>query len=57
VEAGLRNEGISVHRAEEFLPGRWQNPDRYRISPMDVHPNALAADLMADFVVHRLLPQ
>jgi hypothetical protein len=55
MEAGLRKEGISVHRAEEFLPGVRQNLDRYRISRMDIHPNALAADLMAGFVVHRLL--
>jgi hypothetical protein len=57
MEAGLRDEGISVHRADEFLPGVRQNLDRYRISPMDIHPNALAADLMAGFVVHRLLAQ
>ena len=55
MEAGLRKEGISVHNAEEFLPGVRQNPDRYRISRRDSHPNALAADLMAGFVVHRLL--
>jgi hypothetical protein len=57
IEAGLRNEGIPVHRAEEFLPGVRLNPDRYRISWRDIHPNALAADLMAGFVVRRLLAQ
>jgi hypothetical protein len=57
MEAGLRAEGIPVHRAEEFLPGIGSDPDRYRISPMEHHPNALAADLAADFVVHRLLAQ
>jgi hypothetical protein len=57
MEAGLRQEGISVHRAEEFLPGVRQNLDRYRISRLDVHPNAFAADLMAGFVVHQLLGQ
>jgi hypothetical protein len=55
LEAGLRAEGIPVHEAEEFLPGVSTNPDRYRLSPVEYHPNALAADLMADFVVHRLL--
>jgi hypothetical protein len=57
MEVGLRNEGISVHRAEEFLPGVRENLDRYRLSRLDIHPNALAADLMAGFVVHRLLAQ
>jgi hypothetical protein len=55
MEAGLRAEGIPVHRAEEFLPGVGSNPDRYRISPLEHHPNALAADSMADYVVHRML--
>jgi hypothetical protein len=52
---GLRNAGITVHRMDDILPGYASDPRRYDIGPHDRHPNALANDLIAAYVVREIL--
>ena len=45
----------SVHRIPIVLPGYRVDDTRYRIAPSDPHPNALAHDLIAEYIVHNIL--
>lgn len=49
----LRRAGLSVHSARQFLPGKFS---QYQVDPADVHPNALAHRLAADFITSKLVP-
>jgi hypothetical protein len=44
-----------VHRIEAILPGYAADPDRYAIHAGEQHPNALAHDLIAKYVVEDIL--
>ena len=50
--------GINVHRMSAILPDYKGAADglTYRIHPQDGHPNALAHELIATFVVQQILP-
>jgi hypothetical protein len=51
--------GIRVHLMSEILPN-YQVDDLnegYRLHRADPHPNAVANDLIADYVVREILPQ
>jgi len=50
----LRNAGIRYHLVGEILPDSDRNPAQYEI-PLDRHPNATANDLIAKYVVSRIL--
>lgn len=54
---GLRGAGIEVHKIEDMLPDSASDPQRYVISRHDDHPNALANDLIADYVAREILAQ
>jgi hypothetical protein len=55
---GLRDKGITVHLMSDILPN--YEPDDlnqiYRIHERDPHPNALANELIAQYVVSQVLP-
>jgi hypothetical protein len=59
IRDGLRRMGIDVHLMSEILPNYQVDElnDAYRLHPIDVHPNALANDLIADYVVREILPR
>jgi hypothetical protein len=54
--AGLEKAGIRLHRYREILGDGADHPERYVLSPYDLHPNALGHQVIADYVV-RLLDQ
>jgi hypothetical protein len=57
IREGLRERGISVHLMSDILPN--YEPDdlnqEYRIHVRDPHPNALANELMAQYLVREVL--
>jgi hypothetical protein len=59
ISDGLRRRGIDVHLMSGILPN--YEPDdlnvTYRIHERDPHPNALANELIARYVVGEILPQ
>jgi hypothetical protein len=59
IRDGLRQLGIDVHLMSEILPNYRTDElnEAYRLHPVDVHPNALANDRIADYVVREILPQ
>jgi hypothetical protein len=59
ISDGLRQRGITVHLMSEILPN-YQADDLnaiYRIHERDPHPNALANELIAQYVVEEILAQ
>lgn len=52
---GLRARGIRVHLISDILPAYHDDPAAYELSPHDNHPNALAHQLIADYVVTKIL--
>ena len=59
VSDGLRQRGITVHLMSDILPNyQPDDPNEiYRLHERDGHPNALANELIARYVVERILPQ
>jgi hypothetical protein len=53
----LKGEGINTHLISNILPDFHQDQPKYRISPHDWHPNALAHELIAKYVAHRILEE
>jgi hypothetical protein len=51
----LRTAGLQVHQVDDMLPGNITDESRYEISRYDNHPNALANDLIAEYVVREIL--
>jgi hypothetical protein len=59
IREGLRQRGVTVHLMSDILPNYRTdalNLD-YRLHPRDAHPNALANELIADYLVDEVLPQ
>jgi hypothetical protein len=52
---GLRAVAANVHEIEEALPGYGEDSAPYELHPRDRHPNAAAHDLIARYVVERIL--
>jgi hypothetical protein len=59
IREGLRQRDVDVHLMSEILPN--YRPDQpnlaYRLHETDAHPNALANELIAQYVVGQILPQ
>jgi hypothetical protein len=58
IRQGLRDRDIAVHLMSDILP-RYEPDDLnqvYRIHERDSHPNALANELIAQYVVSQVLP-
>jgi hypothetical protein len=57
VQVALRHANISVHRVEDILPGYTVSArsPKYVLSPSDLHPNALANRLLADYVLTTII--
>jgi hypothetical protein len=54
LEQALRERGLRVHVMSEVLPELLARPAEFRI-PVDGHPNAAAYDLVARFLLDRLI--
>jgi hypothetical protein len=54
IEAAFEARGLRVHRVSGILPAWYQHRDRYTI-PRDGHPNALADDGLAEYLVREIL--
>ena len=52
---GLRQQGIPVHLISTILPEYRGHEERFKIHHADGHPNPLAHDLVADYVVKRII--
>lgn len=50
----LRSRGTQVHAVREILPD-YQNRGRWRISPHDSHPSALAHEFIANYLVSHVV--
>ena len=48
--------GIPVDLVEDILPGYNSDREKFQLSAMDTHPNALANSLLAQYVVSKLAP-
>jgi hypothetical protein len=58
IREGLRDRGITVHLMSDILP-KYEPDDlnlSYRIHERDPHPNALANELIAQYLVSQVLP-
>ncbi len=55
MRGGFLRMGIPVYLVEDILPGYNADPQPYRLSSVDPHPNALADRLLAQFVVTTML--
>ena len=55
VQQQLRNHNVAVHPVSTILPNFPADERRYEISPYDRHPNAMAHEMIADFIAHRLV--
>jgi len=53
----LREHNVTVHPVSTILPNFPADEPRYEISPYDRHPNAMAHEMIADFVAGSLLQQ
>jgi hypothetical protein len=52
---GLRVAGLQVHLVDDILPDYTTNPHQYEISKYDRHPNALANDMIAEYIAKRII--
>lgn len=52
---GLIRSGTRVHLASDILPDFHSKPALYELHPYDRHPNKVAHELIADFVVRQVL--
>ena len=52
---GLKGKGIKLHLISEILPDFNHQQSRYEISPDETHPNALAHETIAQYVVDEIL--
>ena len=55
VRDGLKERSIRYHLISDILPGYYENYDKYIISPYDEHPNPVAYQLMAEYVVNNIM--
>jgi len=52
---GLESLGVTVHFIEQILPGYTQNPLKFSLHPAELHPNPLAYDMVASYLVEHVL--
>jgi len=52
---GLRAADFRVHLVEDILPDYTHDPSQYLIGEHDQHPNALADEMIAEYVVREIL--
>lgn len=52
---GLKQQGIPVHLISTILPEYRGHEERFKIHHADGHPNPLAHDLVADYIVKRII--
>lgn len=59
VSDGLKQDGVDVHLISDILPNYEVDDlnETYRLHETDNHPNALANELIAEYVVRDILPQ
>ena len=53
---GLKQKGIHVHLISTILPEYRGHEERFQIHHADGHPNPLAHDLVADYIVKTIIP-
>jgi hypothetical protein len=53
----LKDKGVAVHLTNEIIPDYRKNRSKYILSPYDGHPNALTNQILAEYVVHNILPK
>ena len=51
----LAKKGVRVHHIKEVLPDYDEQSQRYIISEHDPHPNALANEAVAKYVVDKII--
>jgi hypothetical protein len=56
LEEALEARGLRVHRVSRILPDWHEHRERYAVHPSDQHPNVLAFDRLAAYVVAEILP-
>jgi hypothetical protein len=54
IRDGFLRMGIPVDFVEDILPGYNTDREKFQLSSMDTHPNALANRLLAQYVVSKL---
>jgi hypothetical protein len=59
IKGGLKEKGINVHLMSDILPNYEADAPNaaYRLHERDAHPNALANELVAQYVVRQILAQ
>ena len=57
VQRELARQGVAVSAVSTILPNFPTDRARYEISPYDRHPNAMAHEMIADFVAQSLLQE
>ncbi len=55
IEQGMRQKGFNLHLSDEILPFYSARISKYKISPHDGHPNAHAHELIAQYVVDKIV--
>ncbi|MEJ2615282.1 MAG: hypothetical protein P8Z35_09995, partial [Ignavibacteriaceae bacterium] len=53
----FREKGINIHLVSKILPDYQNNKSKFRLSPYDSHPSALAHKLIAEYVVRSILKE
>jgi len=57
ITKGLSDKGLSVYRVNDILPGSDDGKSEYFMGGFDLHPNAVANDRIAEYIVRRVLKQ
>ena len=55
VKDGFESLSIRFHLVSDMLPGLRENPEKYELNIYDPHPNALAHQLIAEYVAEHIL--
>ena len=53
--SGLRSREIQAHLISDLLPGYATNEQKYMLNRYDRHPNLLANDIIAEYIVNDIL--
>lgn len=57
LEKALVARNLSIHRVSEIIPDYFDDKNKYRIHEDDHHPNALAHERIADYIVREVLAE
>jgi hypothetical protein len=52
---GLEAIGLKVHFIDQILPGYVDNPLKYSIHRLELHPNSLAHQMVAEYLAEHVL--